>query len=277
MTDMKLFVLDLGSMKMDRSLIVAKTNLASVDEPTRPAEFVEFPVSAYLIETSSQKLLFDTGCNPEAMGESGRWPQSFQKSYPYFGDEECQLPNRLRQLGMGPGDIDIVVLSHMHNDHAGCVEFFKQSKLFVHEDELSAAMRSYALHLDPTPYIWNDIDNWSREKLDWYPIEDDEGDIPLLPGVTILNLGPGHSYGMLGLHVMLKRTGGVILASDALYCAENYCDSLKPPGVLIDSIGWEKTAKRIKWLERSTKSQVWFGHDAVQFSGLKKSTQGYYE
>jgi len=45
MTDMKLFVLDLGSMKMDKSLIIAKTNLASVDAPTRPAEFVEFPVS----------------------------------------------------------------------------------------------------------------------------------------------------------------------------------------------------------------------------------------
>jgi N-acyl homoserine lactone hydrolase len=275
MTDMKLFVLDLGSMKMDKSLIIAKTNLASVDAPTRPAEFVEFPVSAYLIETASQKLLFDTGCNPEAMGTCGRWPQSFQKSYPYFGNEDCQLPNRLRQLGMGPDDIDVVILSHMHNDHAGCVEFFKQSKLFVHIDELSAAMRSYALHLEPTPYVWKDIDHWSRQRLDWYLVDRDEGDIPLLSGVTILNLGSGHSYGMLGLHVVLN-SGGIILASDALYCAQNYGDSLNPPGVLIDSLGWERTAKRIKWLEHSTHSKVWFGHDAAQFSSLKKSSEAYY-
>lgn len=277
MDDMKLFVLDLGSMKMDKSLIVAKANLATVDEPARPAEFVQFPISAYLLQTSRQKVLFDTGCNPDAMGEFGRWPRSFQKTYPYFGTEECQLPNRLRQLGIGPDDIDVVILSHMHNDHAGCVEFFKRSKIFVHSDELSAAMRSYALHLEPTPYIWKDIDRWSRHKHDWYLVDRDEGDILLMSDVTILNLGAGHSFGMLGMHVTLKQTGGVILASDALYCAGNYRDSLNPPGVLIDSLGWERTAKRIKWLEHSTDSQVWFGHDAVQFSSLKKSTEGYYE
>ena len=36
------------------------------------------------------------------------------------------LPARLDMMGVGPDDIDYVVLSHLHCDHAGCVGIFPQ-------------------------------------------------------------------------------------------------------------------------------------------------------
>jgi hypothetical protein len=95
--------------------------------------------------------------------------------------------------------------------------------------------------------------------------------------VTILNFGSGHAFGMLGLHVQLPETGGVILASDAIYCSQNYGPPVKPPGILYDSLGYVRTVERIRRLAEATKSQVWFGHDAEQFATLIKSTEGYYE
>ena len=277
MQSTRLYVLDLGTMKMDRSLLVEKVNLATSDEPRRPAEFVEFPVAAYLVTGSGGPLLFDTGCNPAAMGPDGRWPPGFQKAFPYLGTTACSLPTRLKQLGLEPGDIKTVVLSHMHNDHAGCVEYFGRSKLFVHGDELSAALRSYALHDDTSPYIRKDMDVWLKQKLDWYLVQRGEGDLPLARDVTVLNLGPGHSFGMLGLMVRLERGGPVILTSDAVYSSDNFGPGARRQGVVYDSLGWDVTVRRLGWLARQEGARVWFGHDAAQFAGLKKSTEGHHE
>lgn len=276
MEETRLHVLDLGTMKMDRSLLIEKVNLATADEPRRPAEFIEFPVSAYLLTGPQGPMLFDAGCNPAAMGPDGRWPPAFQKAFPYFATPECTLPARLQQLGYAPGDIRTVVLSHMHNDHAGCVEYFARSKLFVHQDEFSAALRSYAQHDDVSPYIRKDMDVWLRQKLDWYLVDPREGELTVSSRITVLNLGPGHSYGMLGLLVRLERTGNVILTSDAVYCAENFGPPARRQGVVVDSLGWERTVRRLWNLARAEGAAVWFGHDAEQFASLVKSTQGHY-
>ena len=97
---------------------------ASIDNPNPPAEFVEFPVYAVLIDHPEGKILFDTGCNPDGMGEEGRWPQGIQTLFPAFQSEECYLINRLEQLKVRPEDIKYVVASHLHLDHAGCLELF---------------------------------------------------------------------------------------------------------------------------------------------------------
>lgn len=276
-TRMKLYVLDCGRMQMDKSLMLAGATLASRDHPNRPAEWIEFPIYAVYIDHPDGKIVFDTGCNPNAMGPNGRWPEPTQNTFPFIGGEECYLPHRLEQLNVGPDDIRYVVVSHLHLDHAGCLEYFRKSQIIVHDDELSGALKLYAMHQRLGAYIWEDIDAWIRNELHWRPVQRDEGDLPLVDGVTILNFGSGHAFGMLGLHVQLPETGGVILASDAIYCSENYGPPVKPSGILYDSLGYVRTVERIRRLAGATKSQVWFGHDAEQFATLIKSTEGYYE
>ncbi|RKO61277.1 hypothetical protein Cdeb_01592 [Caldibacillus debilis GB1] len=94
MSKPKLYVLDTGTMKMDKNYLIAMHNPASIDNPNPPGEFIEFPVYAVLIDHPEGKILFDTGCNPEGMGKNGRWPEKVQKLFPAFQDESCYLINR---------------------------------------------------------------------------------------------------------------------------------------------------------------------------------------
>ncbi|MFM1650935.1 N-acyl homoserine lactonase family protein [Brevibacillus sp. B_LB10_24] len=273
----KLYVLDTGRMKMDKGFMVAMHKPASVLDPNTPAEFVEFPVYAVLIDHPEGKILFDTGCNPEGMGEQGRWPQGVQQLFPYYASEECYLINRLEQLRVRPEDIRYVVASHLHLDHAGCLEMFTNATIIVHETELANTMKTYAINKDMGAYVWADIDAWVKNGLNWHPIKPGEDEVPLADGVKILNFGAGHAWGLLGLHVQLPGAGGIILASDAVYSAQNYGPPVKIPGIIYDSIGFVNTVERIKAYAARTNSQVWFGHDGEQFQQFIKSTEGYYE
>ncbi|RST61121.1 N-acyl homoserine lactonase family protein [Siminovitchia terrae] len=277
MSQTKLYVLDTGRMRMDKNFMVAMHNPANIDNPNPPAEFIEFPVYAVLIDHPDGKILFDTGCNPEGMGKEGRWPQATQKTFPLFQDESCYLINRLEQLKVRPEDIRYVVASHLHLDHAGCLELFTNATIIVHDTELSNTMKQYAMTKEMGAYIWADIDAWIKKDLSWRTIMSNEDEIELASGIKILNFGAGHAWGLLGLHIELPGEGGILLASDAVYSAENYGPPVKPPGIIYDSIGYINTVEKIKKYAERTNSQVWYGHDTKQFDRFIKSTEGFYE
>jgi len=138
-------------------------------------------------------------------------------------------------------------------------------------------MKQFAMTKDMGAYIWADINKWIENDLRWKTIKPDEDEIELVDGIKILNFGSGHAWGLLGLHVELPGTGGIILASDAVYSAENYGPPIKLPGIIYDSIGYVKAVEKIKKYAERTNSQVWYGHDAEQFKTFIKSTEGYYE
>jgi glyoxylase-like metal-dependent hydrolase (beta-lactamase superfamily II) len=256
---MKLHVLDVGRMRMDSRILVRADS--------RPfPEQVEIPISAYCIEHPEGRVLFDAGCHPDAVGPNGRWSQEFQREYPMISGEECHLPNRLEQMGLGPDDFAHVVLSHLHSDHAGCVEFFRKSKLIVHADELAAAKDAHRRREDDV-YAWRDTDAWLKADLDWHAVS---GDRTLHAGIDIVDLGRGHAAGMLALVVTLPETGRVVLASDAAYCAENLTGAM--PGWVLDEAAYRRTLVRLNALG----GEIWFGHDPRQFAALRKSTEGWY-
>lgn len=277
MSKTKLYVLDTGTMKMDKGFMVAMHNPATINNPNPPAEFIEFPVYAVLIDHPEGMILFDTGCNPEGMGEEGRWPEGVQTMFPAFQDESCYLINRLEQLKVQPKDIKYVVSSHLHLDHAGCLELFTEATIIVHDTELANTMKQYAMTKDMGAYIWADVQAWVEKDLRWKTIMPHEDEIELAKGIKILNFGPGHAWGMIGLHVELPGEGGIILASDAVYSEENYGPPAKIPGIIYDSVGYLSAVDRIKKYAERTNSKVWFGHDAKQFRSFIKSTEGFYE
>lgn len=273
---MKLHVFELGSLKLDKNLVVSMSHVARVDNPHCENEMVEFPVPAYLIETDEGYVLYDTGCHPDCMGENGRWPVEFQNQVPYEGDETTTILYQLEQLGVKPDDIKTVILSHMHNDHAGCVEYFPNAEFIVHKDEFNACISAYAQNRYMDSYIWKDTDVWTKMKLNWKFLECNEGDYKVCEELTILNLGPGHARGVLALKADLEKTGTVIITSDAVYCTENY-ELEREPGVVYDTVGWRKSLKYIKKVAKESKAQVWFGHDRKQFDTLVKAPGGFYE
>ena len=272
----RLFVLDLGRMRMARRSFFG--DLAD-DDPCA-AEMVTFPISAYLMEGPDGRVLYDTGCHPDAMKMHGRWSVYFQRRFPWSAGpdgEACHLPNRLEQLGLGPDDIRYVVLSHMHSDHAGCVEFFRKSQVIVHRAEFDVAL-AYHERGDPdSSYAWKDTDQWLRRDMNWRLVEEHEKELSLTETITLLNWGAGHAAGMLGLDVSLDETGRVILASDAIFTMENLGPPARPAGYPVSAVDAARTVEEIRARAERLNARVWCGHDMNQFMSLRHSTEGWYE
>lgn len=271
----KLYILYNGMLECDYANLVAMPRLGNSEQKERPSAWVPSPVTMFLVEHSQGLVLFDTGCHPEAM--TARWDAGNRRRTPYTFSEDNLLLNQLRQLGYGPDDVDFVVLSHLHEDHAGGLEFFRHSKIFVSDEELSQTLRLYALNGEMGGYIRNDIRAWLDAELNWVTISPEEAAYPLMDGVTILNFGPGHAFGMLGLQVELEQSGTILLVSDAINTAENYGPPIRYPGLAYDTRGYEKTIRRIALIQRQTNAKLFFGHDEKQRENLRVWPAGYYE
>lgn len=274
---MKLHVFHLGDMNMDKSLLINMATVATRQDPNCPAIFASFSVISFLMEHSEGLILFDAGCHPNAMGDDGHWTEFQQNHFPLSAAPEENLITQLEKLGHKPEDIRHVILSHMHNDHAGCLEYFTNASIYVHENEFSAAMRTYARRDTNTPYVLKDIDSWLGKGLDWKFIRSEQGDIPFMDGITILNFGSGHAAGMLGLEVNLLNYGTMLLVSDSIYCQENFFPKFSPLGIAFDSAGARATLDRIYWLSKQKKAMVFFGHDSEQVKELRFAPSAYYD
>ncbi|WP_242333826.1 MULTISPECIES: hypothetical protein [unclassified Anaeromyxobacter] len=49
------------------------------------------------------------------------------------------------------------------------------------------------------------------------------------------------------------------------------------PGIVYDTLGYVRTAKRLRELANREKATIWFGHGKAQFATLMKSHQGFYD
>ncbi|MEH7253799.1 N-acyl homoserine lactonase family protein [Neobacillus niacini] len=271
----KVYVLDNGVITADENWFFSMNNPAVPGQPYEP-KFMRMPIFTVLIDHPEGKILFDTACNPDSMSPGGRWDPFTQALFPWHAKEEDYLHNRLEQLNVRPDDIKYVVASHLHLDHVGCLDMFKKSTIICHDDEFTAAMKSYGLnHRAGGPYFWNDTDAWLKANLQWDLIKRDEDYIELVEGVRILNFGSGHTMGMLCLELDLPETGKVILGSDLAYSKESVGPPARVPVLVHDTVGYVNATERIRRLPKST--QVWYSHDSENFEKLVKSTEGYYE
>ncbi len=178
---------------------------------------VQIPVTCWLVKTTDTTILFDTGLSPRAV------PGLLRNDPLARFTEEDLLVHRLDALGLQAGDVDVVVISHLHYDHAGGAEFFGKSELVVQQDEYAYAHHPAAFF---APFYYRK--NFDLPDARWRLLD---GDTELAPGVTVLR-SDGHTPGHQSLYVELPQTGPVILAGDACYWQE-HIDGERPPGVVI--------------------------------------------
>jgi N-acyl homoserine lactone hydrolase len=83
-----------------------------------------------------------------------RWvPTGLHEFFPYDRvTEEQYLDRRLAQLGLGPEQLDFVVFSHLHFDHAGNAKMFQGNgpRLVVNDKEREFAFGFDGLFTGPT-------------------------------------------------------------------------------------------------------------------------------
>jgi N-acyl homoserine lactone hydrolase len=151
--------------------------------PARADKFLTGISTVALVRLNGRTLMFDTG--------------------PYAYRPILQM--RLKKLGIDPGEIDTVVLSHVHWDTAANADLFPNAEIVLHEKELAYA-ETPAMHDADTPgYIGRAL-----RRLRLRPVT---GEQDIAAGVRIVEL-PGHSPGSIGALV-----GHALLAGDAVTCA----------------------------------------------------------
>ncbi len=141
-----------------------------------------------------------------------------------FGIPHWISPLRmLAELGVGPGDVSDIVLSHAHFDHMGSIEQFPNARLHIQKSELLSWIELLALPprfgfltsvLDPDD-IYSALDAARDHRL--MLLDGDVDDV--LPGVHV-RFGPGHTIGQQ-FAVLETAAGRIVVAGDCVYSSRN--------------------------------------------------------
>ena len=125
----------------------------------------------------------------------------------------------LAPLGVRPEDVQHVVLTHLHYDHAGNLDRLPRARFHVQDAEMDYAT-GRCMCFEPLrhAYAVEDVVALVRRVYEDRVVFHD-GDSALLPGVELLKIG-GHTKGLQAVRVHTER-GWVVLASDASHYYEN--------------------------------------------------------
>jgi glyoxylase-like metal-dependent hydrolase (beta-lactamase superfamily II) len=267
-TAKKVTVIPCGAMTADLTWLLLKPGRSITDRNHRdaPPPWVDVPSHCVLVETDEGKLLWDTSC-PRDWEE--RWgPTGLQDFFPYDNvSEEEYLDSRLNQLGVGLDEIDYVVLSHLHFDHAGNAQMFKNTsaKLVCHQREKDFAFGFDGLFAGA--HLKTDYEDLQFQTV--------SGDTEFLPGVTLIET-PGHTVGCMSMQVDLPDTGTMIFTSDAVYMGESYGPPATPAAIVNNLEDFYASVEKLRGIQERTGAQMVFGHDADQIHQLRTAPEGSY-
>jgi glyoxylase-like metal-dependent hydrolase (beta-lactamase superfamily II) len=95
----------------------------------------EYPSSLqnYLIDTGKEIILVDTGLPVETADFEDKPDQAL-----YMGEKVADFKEALKNIGYEPKDINKIVLTHKHPDHAGELKMFSHAKIYISKIELEA-------------------------------------------------------------------------------------------------------------------------------------------
>ncbi|WP_255197115.1 N-acyl homoserine lactonase family protein [Halorarius litoreus] len=261
--DTTVHLVDRGTMEIDLNYPLEGAVTATASDPNPDCVRAEGPVFNLVVDHPAGTILWDTGSHPDA--GDGHWPAETYDAFTHHDAHEHPLPDALDDAGFALDDIDYVVQSHLHLDHAGGLHNFAGTdvSVFVHEQELKHAYFAAATGTDGA-YIRADFDY----DLAWEPLYGDGG--LLFEGLEWLHL-PGHTPGLVGLLVEDGTADGddLLVIGDEAYNALNY-EAEHPMGrdLLHSRLDWEASLRRCKDLQRRRDAVVVYGHDPEQVASL---------
>lgn len=190
------------------------------------------PFTSYLILGGDTPIFVDAGVRP------GETIDSDVGGSARVGPEHS-LEDHLRRYDLEPGDIGMVVFTHLHADHTGVADKFPNARLLIQREELRYA----AAPLWPD-YLYDRIDIAKLIDPLWGQVELLDGDTEIAPGVRCYVTG-GHSPGHQILYVDLP-SGQAVITGDAMYVAEPAMELGLPPGYVVDMGDALAAIERIK-------------------------------
>jgi glyoxylase-like metal-dependent hydrolase (beta-lactamase superfamily II) len=144
------------------------------------------PIGVYiwLIEGATKNVLVDTGCSADYLNSIG-----------FPSEQVSTQEEELEKVGLTVDEVDVVVLTHLHSDHAKDAEKFKNATFVVQQSELDFAA-------DPHPIQAGWFADLPRNR-----VRAVDGDEEILEGIRVVHT-PGHSPG--GQSVLIESESGTV-------------------------------------------------------------------
>ncbi len=183
------------------------------------------PIYAFYLEGGAKNILVDTGLEqfvaPDGAAE-------------HCGFEILEFEDALATLNLKPADIDIIIHTHLHNDHCENDYLCTHARVYVQK-------REYEFMRSPHP-----VDHrYYPDVLDENEIIQLDGDVGLLDGIDVV-FSPGHTVG--GQSVVVNTTGGRAVIT-GFCCNDRNFPAAGPavaPGVHIDLTEAYDSIQKIK-------------------------------
>lgn len=191
---------------------------------------VRLPSLVAVIKHDRGVLLYDTGYAPRFFTETARLPGSlYARVTPVSCRAEDTAAAQLRQAGIDPEDVSLVVVSHFHADHIGGLRDFPAARFLYFRAALDPRWRDHGplrqlRHGFLPGLLPPDFEARSEFAEDRpqvpLPLQGAElgRGFDLLGDGSVLGIDlSGHVRGQLGLLVSLPGFGTVLLAADACW------------------------------------------------------------
>ena len=213
-----------------------------------------FADSCYLIRHGQEYMLWDAGLPAKLLGAPrGDGPMSPRL--------DKTLLKQLREIGIAPGQISRLGVSHAHFDHVGQAAAFPQARLFVGKADFDA------LAADPPPF-GVDPDLLAPWRKGDAPVEPVAGDRDIFGDGSVVMLAmPGHTPGSYALLVRLSKTGPVLLGGDVA-CFEEQLEAEEVPPFSADRAQSLASMARLKGIARRLGARIVIPHDAEDIAKL---------
>lgn len=159
------------------------------------------PYLGFLLRRNGRRILIDSGISEKFIVDGRAWG-----FLPAEGGSDF-LTNALAKEGLAPADIDTVVFTHLHNDHAGSTSLFTNATFVFQKDEWQNL-------LDPLPLqsMRRDYDPDVVAALSARKTLRIDGDLQLEDGIRLIKT-PGHTLGSQSV-VVDTEMGRVVFVGD---------------------------------------------------------------
>lgn len=192
----KITALYYGKIKSSKSLVTPGLDVNLI---------IEAPYIGFLLQNGNENVLVDTGIHENNIVDGKAWG-----ALPAEGGRQMVL-DALAKEGLKASDITSVIYTHLHNDHAGAAEYFKDTRTYMQKDEYINLFNQI-----PPQKARGDYDpNTPADILKLTDICFIDGDLELANGLKFYKLG-AHTMGSQAVVVPTEKGRYVILGDLAL-------------------------------------------------------------
>jgi glyoxylase-like metal-dependent hydrolase (beta-lactamase superfamily II) len=177
----------------------------------------------------------------------------------------------LKGIGIEASQVQKVVITHIHFDHANGIELFPKATFYVQEKEFNFWIKDPVAKKPPFLILSAPDRNANLANLEGTErLVLIKGDQAILPGIELL-LAPGHTLGLQAVAVNTAK-GTAVVGSDCAHISRNYEEEI-PSTFITDMVAWMKTYDKLK-LKVSSINLLFPGHDLKMSTHYPKVAEG---